>query len=161
MQADLANDMREGEVAVPLPSGFDAGVYFIGRIRTPWRERHECPRQGDPVAGPVCRIETFAPWSAALAGIGTDRHLEILYWMHQARRDLVLQTPRHGQRTTGTFALRSPVRPNPIALSRVAVVALGDTWLDVRGLDCVDATPLIDIKPEVCPNASLAGLRPR
>jgi tRNA-Thr(GGU) m(6)t(6)A37 methyltransferase TsaA len=158
MPADLANDIREGEVAVPLPSGFDAGVYFIGRIRTPWRQRHECPRQGDPVAGPVCRIEVFAPWSAALAGIGSDKRFEILYWMHHARRDLVLQSPRHLQGTLGTFALRSPVRPNPIALSRVAFVALGDTWIDVRGLDCLDATPLIDIKPELCPNAPLPSL---
>ena len=160
MQADLANDMREGEVAVPLPSGFDAGVYFIGRIRTPWHERHACPRQGDPVAGPVCRIEVFAPWSAALAGIGRHAQLDILYWMQHARRDLVLQTPRHAPMTTGAFALRSPVRPNPIALSRVALVATGDGWIDVRGLDCIDATPLIDIKPELCPNASLASLRP-
>ena len=116
MPADLANDIREGEVAVPLPSGFDAGVYFIGRIRTPWRERGDCPRQGDLVAGPVCRIEVFAPWSAALAGIGRHEHLDILYWMQHARRDLVLQTPRHAPMTMGAFALRSPVRPNPIAL---------------------------------------------
>lgn len=158
MQADMANEMRDGEVAVPLPSGFDAGVYFIGRIRTPFRQRNECPRQGDIIAGPVCRIEVFAQWSAALAGIGRHKHLDVLYWMQDARRDLVLQSPRHSQGTLGTFALRSPVRPNPIALSRVALVAFGDTWLDVRGLDCLDSTPLIDLKPELCPNAPVPSL---
>ena len=160
MPADLANDIREGEVAVPLPSGFDAGVYFIGRIHTPWRERQECPRQGDLVGGPVCHIELFEPWAAALAGIGRHKHLDILYWMQHARRDLVLQTPRHAPLTMGAFALRSPVRPNPIALSRVALVGFGENWIDVRGLDCVDATPLLDIKPELCPNAPLSSLRP-
>jgi tRNA (adenine37-N6)-methyltransferase len=153
MPADLANDLREGEAAVPLPSGFDASLYFIGRIRTPWRQRRDCPRQGDAVAGPICRIEIFAPWQKALAGLGRHGHLDILYWMDQARRDVVQQTPRHAPETLGTFALRSPVRPNPIALSRVALVAIGDDWLDVRGLDCLDATPLLDMKPEHCPNA--------
>ena len=67
--------------------------------------------------------------------------------MDQARRDLVLQTP-FGKATTGTFALRSPVRPNPIASSIVELVAIEGTNLQVRGLDCVDGTPLLDLKPE-------------
>ena len=156
MPADPANNLRDGEVAMSLPSGFDAGLYFIGRIRTPWRERHECPRQGDLVAGPVCRLEVFAPWQAALESVSRHRFIDILYWMHQARRDLVLQTPRHAALTMGTFALRSPARPNPIALARVALVAVGETSVDVRGLDCLDGTPLLDIKPEHCPNAPSA-----
>lgn len=153
MQADLADDLRKGEVTAPLPAGFDSGIYFIGRIRTPWQERRQCPRRGDSAAGPLCRIEIFAPWSAALAGVGRHTYLDVLYWMHEARRDLVLQSPRHTQATLGSFALRSPVRPNPIALSRAALVAVGESWLDVRGLDCLDGTPLLDIKPEQCPNA--------
>ena len=60
----------------------------------------------------------------------------------------------------GRFRPALPGAANPIALSRVALVGVGDTWIDVRGLDCMDATPLIDIKPELCPNASLASLRP-
>ena len=154
---DLANDLREGETAVPLPPGFDAGIYFIGRIRTPWQERRQCPRQGDPDTGPICRIELFDPWLAALDGIARHDYLDILYWMDHARRDVVQQTPRHAPATLGTFALRSPVRPNPIALSRVALVACGETWLDIRGLDCLDGTPLLDIKPQHCPNAPATG----
>ena len=61
---------------------------------------------------------------------------------------MVLQTPLGTGRTTGTFALRSPVRPNPIASSIVRLVAINGTTLQVRGLDCIDGTPLIDIKPE-------------
>jgi tRNA-Thr(GGU) m(6)t(6)A37 methyltransferase TsaA len=148
-----ANNLREGEVTGMLPSKFDAGLYFIGQIHTPWRERTACPRRGDPLSGPICRIELFDPWTKALEGIDHHDHLDILYWMNEARRDLLLQAPRHAERALGTFALRSPVRPNPIALSRVKLIAVGENWLEVRGLDCIDKTPLVDIKPEQCPNA--------
>jgi tRNA (Thr-GGU) A37 N-methylase len=59
----------------------------------------------------------------------------------------VLQTRRHTALPRGTFALRSPVRPNPIASSVVDLVGIAGTTITVRGLDCVDWTPLIDIKP--------------
>ena len=67
--------------------------------------------------------------------------------MDQARRDLVVQAPRHHSEPRGTFALRSPVRPNPIAMSVVRLVRVEGTTLTVVGLDCLDGTPLIDIKP--------------
>jgi tRNA (Thr-GGU) A37 N-methylase len=68
--------------------------------------------------------------------------------MHRPRRDLVLQTPFRTGKTTGSFALRSPVRPDPIASSVVELVAIEGTTLRVRGLNCLDGTPLIDLKPE-------------
>ena len=143
---DTASDIREGEVAVALPSDFDAGVYFIGRSRTPWETRNDCPkntRESDV----ECRIEVDARWGAALKDVETCTHLLVLYWMHQARRDLVLQAPRHYGRQRGTFALRSPVRPNPVAMSVVRLLGMEKTTLVVKGLDCLDGTPLIDLKP--------------
>ena len=151
-----SGEIRPGEVAVPLPARADAGLYFIGRIHTPWKERRECPRQGDHVNGPLCRVDLDAPWRAALKGIGQHTHLQILYWMHLARRDLVEQSPRHNAQTMGTFALRSPIRPNPVSASLVALVEVHNDHLIVRGLDCVDGTPLIDIKPEKCPEAPIS-----
>ena len=71
----------------------------------------------------------------------------VLYWMDKARRDLVVQSPRHYAEERGTFALRSPVRPNPIAASVVRLVSIDGTTLSVVGLDCLDGTPLLDIKP--------------
>jgi len=68
--------------------------------------------------------------------------------MHRARRDLVPQTPLRTGQTTGCFALRSPVRPNPIASAIVELTAIEGTTLHVRGLDCLDGTPLIDLKPD-------------
>ena len=67
--------------------------------------------------------------------------------MDKSRRDLVLQAPRHYGELRGTFALRSPARPNPIATSVARLVEVDGTRLSVVGMDCLDGTPLIDIKP--------------
>jgi tRNA-Thr(GGU) m(6)t(6)A37 methyltransferase TsaA len=141
------NALRAGEVAVELPVATDAGVYFIGTIRTPWRVRSECPKRGSP-NGAICSIVVDDRWRQALTDIAQHKRIQVLYWMHQARRDLVLQTPFRTGQTTGSFALRSPVRPNPIASSVVDLVAVDGTTLQVRGLDCLDGTPLIDLKPD-------------
>jgi tRNA-Thr(GGU) m(6)t(6)A37 methyltransferase TsaA len=143
-------ELREGEIAVAADAEPRATLYFIGRIATPWKTREECPRRGD-LAGPVCRVEVDEPWRAALSGIERHTHLQLLYWMHLSRRDLVLQNPRGEGVTHGTFALRSPLRPNPIASSIVALERVEAGALYVRGLDCLDGTPLLDIKPEHCP----------
>ncbi len=140
------SELRPGEVEVELPASSDAEMFFIGTIHTPWRTRRECPKRGS-LDGPVCSIIVGERWRAALTGLADYRRVQVLYWMHQARRDLVLQTPNSGA-TTGTFALRSPVRPNPIASSIVELVGIDGTTLLVRGLDCLDGTPLLDLKPE-------------
>jgi len=138
--------VRPGEVIVPLPEKFDAGLYFIGRIRTPWTRREDCPknpRESDA----ACTIELDARWADGLKGVETCSHLIVLYWMDQARRDLVLQVPRHYGEQRGTFALRSPARPNPIAVSVVRLLRLDGAKLEVKGLDCLDGTACLDIKP--------------
>ncbi|MFG1300304.1 SAM-dependent methyltransferase [Xanthobacter sp. V3C-3] len=139
-------DIRPGEAAVALPERFDAGLYFIGRIRTPWTERGSCPRRGDPDEGPLCTLEVDERWAEALTGLADCPRIQVLYWMDRARRDLVLQSPRSDGPTRGTFALRSPVRPNPIASSVVRLVGVEGVRVSVRGLDCLDGTPLLDIK---------------
>lgn len=149
------SEIRAGEVSVPPPPATDAGLVFIGRIRTPWTSRLETPRQGR-LDGPVCRIEIFEPWKQALEGIAEFERLEVLYWLHESRRDLVLQSPANNGVTRGTFSLRSPVRPNPIGTSMVALVGIEDSTLLVRGLDCLDGTPLIDLKPDSCQFTPLA-----
>jgi tRNA-Thr(GGU) m(6)t(6)A37 methyltransferase TsaA len=149
------DEIRSNEVAVAAPDATDAGLVFIGRIHTPWTSRLECPRQGR-ADGPVCRIEIFEPWVAALAGLEAFELAEVLYWLHQSRRDLVLQSPADNGQTRGTFALRSPVRPNPIGTSLVTIVEVAPPFVHVRGLDCLDGTPLIDLKPDRCHFTPLA-----
>ena len=141
----MPEDIRPGEIAVALPDAFDAGVYFIGRIRTPWKTRDDCPKNARG-SDASCTIELDPRYAAALDGVAGCTHLVVLYFMDQARRDLLVQAPRHGERR-GTFALRSPVRPNPIAMSVVRLLHIDGTKLSVVGLDCLDGTPLIDIKP--------------
>lgn len=138
--------LRDGEVSVPLPEQFDASVYFIGRIRTPWRRRDECPKNARE-SDAVCTVVLDPRWIDGLKGLETASHVILLYWMDQARRDLVLQAPRHYAEQRGTFALRSPVRPNPIALSVARLVGIDGNTLSVVGIDCLDNTPLLDIKP--------------
>jgi tRNA (adenine37-N6)-methyltransferase len=145
--SEAESELRQGEVAVALPRETDAGLYFIGTIRTPWRTRQECPKRGSR-EGPICSIIVDERWRMALTGLAGHRRIQVLYWMQRARRDLVLQTPFSTMRATGTFALRSPVRPNPIASSIVELLTIDGTTLQVRGLDCLDGTPLIDLKPE-------------
>lgn len=141
------NEIRQGEVAIDPPAATDAGLVFVGRIHTPWRSRLEAPRQGRH-DGPLCRIEIFDPWREALDGVTGYERLEVLYWLHRSRRDLVLQSPANDGTARGTFSLRSPVRPNPIGTAIVKLEGVEGDAVLVRGLDCLDGTPLLDIKPD-------------
>ena len=153
------NEIRTGEVAVSLPPATDAGLIFIGRIHTPWTDRLQCPRQGR-LDGPECRIEIFEPWVAALDGMAQYELLEVLYWLHESRRDLVLQSPRSDGSVRGTFSLRTPVRPNPIATHIVSLVRVERANVFVRGMDCLDGTPLLDLKPDRAGFTPLAPAQP-
>ena len=143
---DKAGGLREGEIAVELPEKFDASLYYIGRIRTPWRRREDCPKNPRESEA-ECTLELDPRWVGGLQGLGGVSHIVVLYWMDEARRDLVLQAPHHYAERRGTFALRSPVRPNPIAVSVARLLRIAGNKLSVVGLDCVDGTPLLDIKP--------------
>jgi tRNA-Thr(GGU) m(6)t(6)A37 methyltransferase TsaA len=117
------NEIRDGEVAVTPPAPSDAGLVFIGRIHTPWTSRMQAPRQGR-ADGPLCRVEVFEPWVAALDGLENYPRIEVLYWLDKSRRDLVRQSPRNDGATRGTFSLRSPARPNPIGTSIAELVRI-------------------------------------
>jgi tRNA-Thr(GGU) m(6)t(6)A37 methyltransferase TsaA len=147
--------IRDGEVTVDLPERYDASLYFIGRIHTPWKERKDCPknpRESDA----VCTVEVEPRWAPALKKVETLSHIIVLYWMDRSPRNLILQAPRHYGEQFGTFSLRSPARPNPIALSVARLVSVEGTKLKVVGLDCLDGTPLLDIKPYFASTDSIA-----
>ena len=140
------SDVRPGEVQYTLPDAFDAGIYFIGHIRTPFKTRRDCPKN---VAESTAEglVEIDPRFAQGLTDLGLYSHVWLMYWMDQARRDLIQQVPAHLGRPRGTFALRSPVRPNPIALAAVELLSVEGTTLRVRNVDCIDGTPLVDIKP--------------
>ena len=143
---DDAFGRREGEETVALPAMHDAGLYFIGRIRTPWTRRSACPKNGTG-SDAVCTLDLDPRYAPALQNVEGATHLIVLYWMDRAARDLVRQRPRHAEGSRGTFSLRSPARPNPIALAVVERLGIEGARVAVRGLDCLDGTPLLDIKP--------------
>ena len=154
-----AAGLREGEIAIALPEQFDASIFYIGRIRTPWKRRQDCPKNPSETDA-ACTIVLDPHWKQGLSGLESVSHIVVLYWMDRARRDLVLQMPHHYAEGRGTFALRSPVRPNPIAVAVARLVGIQGCALSVVGLDCLDNTPLLDIKPyfastDAVPDASV------
>ncbi len=118
------NEIRTAEIQVDPPVATDAGLVFIGRIHTPWQSRMETPRQGR-MDGPLCRIEIFEPWVAALDGLGEYERVEVIYWLHLSRRDLVMQSPANDGAARGTFSLRSPC-------GRTRLAPLSHAWSALR-----------------------------
>ncbi|MET0606153.1 MAG: tRNA (N6-threonylcarbamoyladenosine(37)-N6)-methyltransferase TrmO [Beijerinckiaceae bacterium] len=145
------DNMRPGEERIDTPSAYDAHIVFIGRIRTPWTSRADCPKNSREAAAlgeaAHCTIELDARLVRGLLEITKHTHLWALYWMDRARRDLIVQAPGHLDAPRGVFALRSPVRPNPVAMAAVRLIDVEGVRLTVLGLDCLDGTPLIDLKP--------------
>lgn len=145
-------EIRPGEVALPdgLGAAEDAGVVFIGHIRTPWK-RGDCPKNLRAARARMssATIELDPRFAPALTGLTPGQPLLLLYWLHDARRDLLLQAPRHVEAPRGTFALRSPNRPNPVGAACVTLVAIdaAAATLEIDAIDCFDGTPLVDIKP--------------
>jgi tRNA-Thr(GGU) m(6)t(6)A37 methyltransferase TsaA len=121
----------------------------IGVLHTPWRSTSDCPRNGrraDPP--PLCTAELLPEYLDGLHSIEGYTHLILLYWLDRAGKPEMIFTPPGHDPPRGTFATRTPRRPNPIGLSVVKFEGLDDQRrLLVRYLDCVDGTPLVDIKP--------------
>jgi tRNA-Thr(GGU) m(6)t(6)A37 methyltransferase TsaA len=139
----------------------------IGTISTPWRTLADCPRNGrqaDPA--PICRARVFDAFLPGLRGLEGMSHLILLYWLDQAKSPRLEFTPPFDSEPRGIFATRGPWRPNPIGLSVVRLEGLdAERQLLVRFLDCVDGTPLLDIKPylpttDAEPSATMGWLAP-
>ncbi len=139
----------------------------IGSIATPWPRVENCPRNGrQPDPAPVCRVTVSPDFVAGLSGLEGMSHLILLYWLHVAKPPRLVFTPPFDPTPRGIFATRGPGRPNPIGMSVVRFDGFdGADTLLVRYLDCVDGTPLLDIKPYLPttdsePDATMGWLRP-
>jgi len=147
----MAKPLRPGEVVLgdaPDPGG--PRIRFIGRIRSPWGP-DDCPKNFGRAreTGRGAQVELDPAFAPALAGLAVGQPVILLYWMDRARRDLLVQAPRHVAEPRGTFALRSPNRPNTISQATVRITALdpGSATIGIDAIDCFDGTPLLDIKP--------------
>jgi len=129
------------------PSSY--AVRPIGWVHSSLERRADAPKQGYEGA-PDARLEILPEFAQTLDGIEVGQEIVILTWLHEAQRDVLKVHPRDDRRIrlTGVFATRSPDRPNPIGLHRVTVLAIDNQrWLHVQGLEAIDGTPVIDIKP--------------
>jgi len=123
-------------------------VKAIGRVRSPLTEIEASPRQADEGA-PDAWLEFDAEVGEALQGIRPGDEIVVLTWLDRARRDVLRVHPRGdaNRAMQGVFSTRSPHRPNPIGLHRVAVTAVEGLRLQVRSLEALNGTPILDLKP--------------
>ena len=147
-------DRRPGETALafnPAQTADDARVIFIGQIKSPWKTRADCPKNISQarLRDKTAVLKLDAPWRPGLSGLENFSHIIVLYWMQEARRDLIVQKPHHRPAPTGVFSLRSPARPNPIAIATVRLVEMNQSTgeITIDAIDCLDGTPIVDIKP--------------
>jgi tRNA-Thr(GGU) m(6)t(6)A37 methyltransferase TsaA len=115
-------------------------------VRSPYKEKKDAPRQGR-LSDTVSEIVIDERYLPGLEGVEMRSHLIVLSWFDRADRTLFRATPPHRKVEHGVFATRSPDRPNPIAFSVVDLLGRDGNILRVRGLDALDGTPIVDIKP--------------
>jgi formylmethanofuran dehydrogenase subunit E len=116
----------------------------IGIIHSPYKNRKECPPQGREE---ICWIELSEQYAEGLKDIDGFSHLILFYWLHCSKNySLLVKTPWDSE-PHGVFATRSPNRPNPIGFSAVELIEINKNRLKIKGLDALEGTPLLDIKP--------------
>jgi len=135
----------EGDAPQP---GDSLECRVIGTIRTPYKRMEDCPSRHNKRERLPCTIRLAPEYAPGLVGLEVGGRALVLYWLHLARRDMVQLPARAGVRDkpVGVFSLRTPPRPNPIAAAVVEILAVREEELDVVGIDCLDGTPLLDIK---------------
>lgn len=119
----------------------------IGVIHTPFTELAETPIQSSRSTA-LGEVEVFAEYEPGLEGIDEMSHLILLYVFHAAPSTVALKVkPFLDDEQHGVFATRHPSRPNPLGLSVVRLTQRSGRRLHVQGVDMLDGTPLLDIKP--------------
>jgi len=132
----------------------DAGLELkpIGRVGSPLTDRASAPKQGhegSPEAWLVFEPEVLD----GLDGLRSGDRVLVLTWLDRARRDVLRTHPRDdvSNPEQGVFNTRSPDRPNPIGLHEVEIVSIDGLRLQVRDLEALDGTPIVDVKPVLSP----------
>lgn len=125
----------------------------IGWVRSPYQRRFGTPQQAaavDSEAEAVLELDAARIPQTALADLGGIERIWVLSWLHRGEGwAATVRTPRGSRLRRGLFSTRAPDRPNPIGLSAVALVRVEGCNIHVRGVDLLDGTPILDIKPYV------------
>ena len=136
----------------------DERLKIIGVIHTPYKTIESAPYQGR-FADEVCKIEVFKEYERGLKDIEQASHLIVLYWLDKANREVLLEHTPHDTNIHGVFATRSQNRPNPIGFSVVELIERKGNILKIKGIDALDKTPLLDIKPYSSEIDAVSGVR--
>ncbi len=123
-------------------------LIFIGEIKTPYKTPDDCPRNISS-AGPLCEISVYDEFGDGLCGLQKSQKILVMYWLDLSKRSVNISKSHDGDEFLGTFAKRTPVRPNPIGVAVLEIADIIDNIITVNGLDCVNGTKLIDIKPAI------------
>jgi tRNA-Thr(GGU) m(6)t(6)A37 methyltransferase TsaA len=121
----------------------------IGRVHSPLTDPAQAPKQGGEGA-PEARLVFHPELAEGLRDLRAGEEILVLTWLDRGRRDVLSVHPRDDANAPlrGVFSTRSADRPNPIGIHRVTVAeVIGATELRVLGLEAVDGTPVIDVKP--------------
>ena len=96
-------------------------------------------------------LEIYPEYQGGLDGIEAGQTIVVIFWLHKANREILHVYPRGDQSRglRGVFSTRSPVRPNPMAISELKVLSINNNSIEVAGLDILDGTPIIDIKKSI------------
>lgn len=127
----------------------DYDIRPIGRVHSTLTDRTLAPKQGSEDA-PDATLEISPAFADGLDTVTAGTDVLLLTWLHEAERDVLKVHPRDDETRplTGVFATRSADRPNPIGVHRVRVLQIDRRgWLTVQGLEAVDGTPIVDLKP--------------
>lgn len=127
-----------------------AELVFVGHIKTPYQTAEACPGQSRPENG-TSQIIVDEKYASAIDGLKVGDHVQVLYWFGQADRSILKTVPGWSKTNEerGVFSIRSPRRPNPIALSTVEILSIAENIMTVTAMDCIDGTPLLDMKPYI------------
>jgi tRNA-Thr(GGU) m(6)t(6)A37 methyltransferase TsaA len=121
----------------------------IGIIHSPFREPEGMPIQPTGAAGVKGTVELFEDFYPGLKDLDGFSHIILLYHFHRSHGFNLHVVPFMDSEPRGLFATRAPKRPNPIGLSVVQLDKIEDGLLHIQGVDVLDGTPLLDIKPYV------------
>jgi tRNA-Thr(GGU) m(6)t(6)A37 methyltransferase TsaA len=123
----------------------------IGVVRSPFTEKMQAPRQPGVPQSADGRVELFAgrDFEHALEDLTTFRYIWIIFWFDRAEGWRPKVLPPRSEKRRGVFATRSPHRPNPIGMSLVELAGVEGLVLSVKGLDLLEGTPVLDIKPYI------------
>lgn len=120
----------------------------IGEIITPYTSIEMCPNNVQTTDN-LCEIKLLPEFRAGLTGLTLQQQILVLYWFENVERNLLQQKSSMTKEYIGTFSLRSPHRPNPIAAATVKVEQLTASSIFVKGMDCLSGTKLLDLKPAI------------